>query len=178
MQYRRDRAPGASYFFTLVTFNRRPLLSSAERVAMLREAVRQERERRPFFIDAMVILPDHLHAVWTLPPDDADYSIRWRNIKRAFTQQLVPYLRGAPGPSRLHKGEQAVWQRRFWEHRVRDERDYANHLDYVHFNPVKHGYVVRAADWPFSSIHRYIRAGVLPADWGGEGMEVPASARE
>jgi len=81
-------------------------------------------------------------------------------------------------PRPPHKGEQAVWQRRFWEHRIRDERDYANHLDYVHFNPVKHGYVARAADWPFSSIHRYIRAGVLPAHWGSEGMDVPESARE
>ena len=118
-------------------------------------------------------MPDHIHAIWTLPPGDADYSMRWRNIKRAFTATIPPEQRPYVFNSRRHKKEQAIWQWRFWEHRVRDERDFAHHIDYIHYNPVKHGYVARPIDWIYSSIHRYIRQGILPADWGAGDIPFP-----
>jgi putative transposase len=158
MQYRRDYTVGATYFFTVVMFRRLPLLKSPEAIALLREAIRAEKTRRPFHIDAIVILPDHIHAIWTLPSDDADYSIRWRNIKRSFTQHSQPINRPAVFGSRQRKGEQAVWQRRFWEHRIRNESDLNHHIDYIHYNPVKHGLVTRPVDWQYSSIHRYIHS--------------------
>ena len=168
MHYRRDYTAGASYFFTVVMFRRLPLLGSREAVAILREAIRAEKARRPFQIDAMVILPDHIHALWTLPPDDADYSIRWRNIKRSFTQHTNPVKRPTVFGSRQRKGEQAIWQRRFWEHRIRTECDFNHHVDYIHYNPVKHGLVMRPVDWQYSSIHRYIQQGILTSDWGAD----------
>ena len=173
MQYRRDYTAGATYFFTVVIFRRIPLLGTPEAVTILREAVRAERQRRPFHIDAMVILPDHIHAIWTLSPDDADYSIRWRNIKRAFTARIPDPQRPAVLGSRERQGEQAIWQRRFWEHRIRDETDFAHHVNYIHYNPVKHGLVNRPVDWPYSSIHRAIRQGMIPPDWGSHPVEFP-----
>ena len=167
MQYRRDYTAGATYFFTVLTYRRVPLFSQAEAVAALRTAIREEKARRPFSIDAIVIMPDHIHAIWTLPPEDSDYSMRWRNIKRAFTATIPTANRPAVFASRQRKQEQAIWQRRFWEHRIRDECDFEQHVNYIHYNPVKHGYVSKAADWPYSSIHRCIRQGTLPADWGG-----------
>jgi putative transposase len=166
MQYRRIYHPGACYFFTVVTHRRYPWFNHPEAVTQLRLAIQQEKARRPFEIDAFVVMPDHLHAVWTLPEDDSDYSIRWRNIKRAFTASIAESQRPIVSASRQHKSEQAIWQRRFWERQIRDERDFAQHIDYIHFNPVKHGFVSRPADWRFSSIHRYIKQGILPADWG------------
>jgi putative transposase len=168
MQYRRDYTEGATYFFTAVMFRRLPLLGSREAVAILREAISAEKARRTFQIDAMVILPDHIHAIWTLPPDDADYSIRWRNIKRTFTQKIEPVMRPTVFGSRQRKGEQAIWQRRFWEHRIRTESDFNHHVDYIHYNPVKHGLVIRPVDWRYSSIHRYIQQGILTPDWGAD----------
>jgi REP-associated tyrosine transposase len=132
MRYRRDRTDGASYFFTVVTFRRIPLFAEAGAVDDLRAAFREEMARRPFRMDAIVILPDHVHAVWTLPPDDADFPIRWRNIKRTYTATLPAERRPAVLSSRRRKNEQAVWQRRFWEHRIRDERDFIHHVDYIH----------------------------------------------
>jgi len=149
-------------------FRRLPLLESREAVAILREAIRAEKVRRLFQIDAMVILPDHIHAIWTLPLYDADYSIRWRNIKRTFTQEIEPVIRPTVFGSRQRKGEQAMWQRRFWEHRIRTESDFSHHVDYIHYNPVKHGLVTRPVDWQYSSIHRYIQQGILTADWGAD----------
>ena len=111
--------------------------------------------------------------LWTLSKDDADYSIRWRNIKRAFIQQIAPDDRPAVFASRRHKGEQAIWQRRFWEHRIRDDEDFSRHIDYIHYNPVKHGYVKRPTDWAYTSIHRYIRQGVLPVTWGSDIIVMP-----
>lgn len=173
MQYRRDYSQGAAYFFTVVTFMRQPLFNRPQSVESLRIATRLEMERRPFVIDAIVIMPDHIHAIWTLPTDDADYSIRWRNIKRAFTAGIPEHQRPNAHGSRQRKQEQAIWQRRFWEHRIRDERDFARHVDYIHYNPVKHGFVQRPIDWPYSSIHRYVRQGVLPADWGVSPLSIP-----
>jgi putative transposase len=166
MQYRRDYTHGASYFFTLVTFNRKPLFDQPEKVAILRRVFSEEMARRPFFIDAIVIMPDHIHAIWTLPLNDADYSIRWRNIKRSFTLAIPQDQRPKVSDSRQRKQEQAIWQRRFWEHRIRDEQDFNRHVDYIHYNPVKHGKVPLPVDWKFSSIHRYIRHDIISSDWG------------
>jgi putative transposase len=170
MQYRRDYTQGASYFFTVVTFRRVGFFNTDEAVSRLRSAFKEEMARRPFVIDAIVILPDHIHSVWTLPKEDTDYSMRWRNIKRSFT---AVNERPAVFASRQHKGEQAIWQRRFWEHRICDEQDFSNHVDYIHYNPVKHGYVKHPADWAHSSIYRYIRQGILPVTWGGDGIVIP-----
>ena len=148
MQYRRDYRNGATYFFTVVTFARQPLFNQAEAVARLRTAFQEEMARRPFKMNAVVILPDHVH-LWTMPADDADYSMRWRNIKRKFTIGIADEKRRPVHASRRSKHEQAIWQRRFWEHRIRDENDFNQHVDYIHYNPVKHGYVKRPVDWPY-----------------------------
>jgi len=121
------------------------------------------RQRRPFAVEAIVILPDHLHCIWTLPPGDANFSARWHDIKARFTAQIPPGERLSA--RRLEKGERGIWQRRFWEHVIRDERDYERHVDYIHYNPVKHGHVIRPADWPYSSFHRYVQSGIYDLDW-------------
>ena len=165
MHYRRDQTPAGCWFFTVVTHQRRPLLANAASVDILRQAFREVRKRHPFTIDAIVILPDHLHTLWSLPEGDNDFPTRWMLIKSRFTRSYNP---GQPAPrssSRVHKREQAIWQRRYWEHRIRDPRDYAAHFDYIHYNPVKHGHVSTPSDWPWSSIHRYIRSGLLQPNW-------------
>jgi putative transposase len=166
--YRRNFVPGGTYFFTLTLADRR---SSAliNYIGVLRAAFRRTRHERPFGIDAIVALPDHLHAVLTLPPDDADYPGRLRLTKTLFSNGVL----AADGPVRRHRsGELALWQRRFWEHTIRSEDDFARHVDYIHFNPVKHGLVSRVRDWPHSSFHRYARQGVLPLDWAGDTTEL------
>jgi putative transposase len=161
--YRRNLVPGRTYFFTVVLEDRRSSLL-VEKIASLRHAFRVVRAERPFKVDAIVILPDHLHAILTLPEGDSDYSGRWRKIKSRFTRQVV-----ADGlqAKRNGRGEYALWQRRFWEHTIRDETDFARHVDYIHYNPIKHGLVERVSDWPHSSFQRYVTSGVLPEDWGG-----------
>jgi putative transposase len=166
--YRRWRVPGGTYFFTAVTEGRVPFLCDESARRCLRDAIRLVRRKRPFRIDAIVLLPEHLHAVWSLPEGDSDYSTRWRLIKKRFTQQ---YLKagGAEAPrsaSRQAKRERSVWQRRFFEHTVRDEGDLKRCVDYVHVNPLKHGLVDRVRDWPWSSFHRYVRLGEYSIDWG------------
>jgi putative transposase len=165
VQYRRNFVPGGLFFFTVTLEDRR---SSAlvEHVASLRAAFRKTRVERPFAVDAIVILPDHLHAIMTLPPGDSDFSDRWRRIKGAFTRIIV--AAGVP-VTRDHRGEYSLWQKRFWEHTIRDDGDFERCADYIHFNPVKHGLVSSPAAWPFSSLHRYAREGALPRDWGGSG---------
>ena len=118
----------------------------------------------PFEVNAIVVLPDHLHAIWTLPDGDGDYALRWRLIKTTFSRAQPQLERRSD--SRKAKHERGIWQRRYWEHRIRDERDMSAHVDYVHINPLKHGHVSRVRDWPWSSFHSHVRAGVLPADWG------------
>ena len=162
MRYRRARVAGATYFFTVTLADRKSALLTAH-VDRLRESVRLVRSRHPFEIAAMVILPDHLHALWVLPPNDADFATRWALIKAGFSRGLPASEQVSK--SRVRKGERGIWQRRYWEHLIRDDEDYARHVDYIHYNPVKHGHAMRAADWPHSSIHRYITAGTLPADW-------------
>ena len=171
MRYRRALTAGATYFFTVVTAQRRPLLASAEAVEILRKAFSTVRTQRPFTLDAMVVLPDHLHCVWTLPPDDADFAMRWRLIMTWFTKHCDPTLRGDVDPARARKQEQAIWQHRYWEHRIRDDIDYARHVDYIHYNPVKHRLVSAPIDWPYSSFRRFVKARAYDADWGQEAEE-------
>ncbi len=166
MRYRRAFIPGGSFFFTLVTERRRTLFSDDLNVGTLRAAFRKIKNQRPFDIDAIVIMPDHLHCIWTLPPDDFDYSTRWRLIKTWFTKHCDPSLRVPPDKARQNKQEQALWQHRYWEHTLRDEADFARHADYIHYNPVKHKYVAAPREWPYSSFHRYVEANIYPADWG------------
>ena len=136
-----------------------------EHIGLLRAAFRAARSERPFAIDAIVVLPEHLHIVMTLPPEDVDFSGRWRRIKGHFSSALL----GAAIPiARRSNGDLALWQSRFWEHTIRNDDDFARHVDYIHFNPVKHGLTPRVSDWPYSSFHRYVRQGVLPEDWGGD----------
>jgi len=163
--YRRNRVPGGAYFFTVNLYDRRSQLLTVN-IDLLRDAVRTVRARAPFHIDAWVVLPDHLHSLWTLPEGDFDFSGRWQAIKTAFSKR-VPQgeFRSA---SREAKGERGLWQRRFWEHTIRDDGDYAAHVDYVHFNPVKHGLAASAADWRYSSFHRSVAMGLYPADWAGD----------
>jgi putative transposase len=134
-------------------------------VDSLRNAMRHERARRPFTVDAMLVLRDHVHAVWTLPSGDSDYSGRWRSIKSGFVRRLQTQGLALTANA---KGEHAVWQRRFWEYQIRDELDLARHVDYIHINPVKHGWAERVADWRWSTFHRYVRLGMLPIDWAAE----------
>ncbi|QSA98848.1 transposase [Methylococcus sp. EFPC2] len=170
--YRRLRVPGGTYFFTVNLLERR-LDTLVRHVDALREAVRLTRQERPFHIDAWVVLPDHLHCVWTLPPGDDDFSNRWKAIKIRFVRALP--LTERRSTVRVARGERGVWQRRFWEHASRDELDYAKHIDYCHWNPMKHGWVQRLSDWPYSSFHRYVRSGVLPPDWAGN-IDEPSAA--
>ena len=157
--YRRNRTPGACYFFTLVTKGRRPILDHGM-VMLLCESVREVRKRMPFEIDAWVVLPDHMHAIWRLPEGDSDYSKRWGLIKAGLSKRSGLSQSTAPGR------DAGVWQARFWEHRIRDEEDWRRHMDYVHFNPVKHGLVSHASDWPHSTFHRLVEQGLYPPDWG------------
>ena len=164
VQYRRNYVAGGTYFFT-VTLDDRKSTALVDHISALRAAFRTVRHEHPFTIDAIVILPDHLHAIWTLPDGDDDFSDRWRRIKAHFTRRLVA---ADLAIARHSNGEYALWQRRYWEHTIRDERDFERHVDYVHFNPVKHGLVSRVCDWPYSSFHRYVRHGLLPNDWAGD----------
>jgi len=163
--YRRNFVPGGCQFFTLNLADRKSRLLT-EHVDGLRAAFRYARGRHPFAIDAIVVLPDHLHAIYCLPEGEADFAIRWRLIKSAFSRALPKGERISP--SRLRKGERGIWQRRYWEHTLRDAGDYSRHADYIHFNPVKHGLVTRVRDWPYSSFHRMVRLGAYPIDWGGD----------
>lgn len=164
--FRRWRVPGGSYFFTVNLLNRSQRLL-VEHIDILRAAFREVRAAHPFTIDAIVILPDHLHAVWTLPPGDEEFSMRWRQIKSAFSRALPKTE--SRSRSRTRRNERGIWQRRFYEHVIRDDDDYGAHVDYAHFNPVKHGLVERPIDWPYSSLHRYMREGILPPNWGTDG---------
>ncbi len=163
--YRRPNIPGACWFFTVNLLDRKTCLLT-DHIEELRAATREIKGRFPFQIDAMVILPDHIHAIWTLPPDDADFSVRWRRIKAIFSKSL-PQTEWR-STVRQKRGERGIWQRRFWEHAIRDEEDYRRHVDYCYYNPVKHGYVEEIADWPHSSYHRDVKAGRYPADGRGK----------
>ncbi len=175
MKYRRSIIPGGTYFFTLVTYNRARILAEANSISLLREAFRYVMGRHPFQLDACVILPDHLHAIWTLPDGDCDYSMRWRLIKSYFSHRAEEMSSVLTG-SRAGKHEKAIWQRRFWEHCIRDEADFENHLHYIHYNPVKHGFVGSPGDWPYSSFKNWVRKGVYTVDWGSGDMQFSVAA--
>jgi putative transposase len=161
-EYRRNRVAGGTYFFTVAVLRRRSSLL-VEQIALLRGVVRQVQLRQPFHIDAWVVLPDHMHCVWTLPLGDSDFSSRWKNIKAEFSRALpkTEYV----DMVRKRTGARGIWQRRFWEHTIRDDADYAAHINYVHLNPYKHGLVEHVRDWPYSSFHKYVSEGIYPADW-------------
>jgi putative transposase len=178
MKYRRAFTPGGTFFFTLVTDQRRPIFASNTAIDVLRDAIRTVRSQRPFTIDAMVVLPDHLHALWSLPPGDSDFSTRWRLIKTWFSKNCDPALRGLRNPARARKNGQAIWQQRFWEHQISDTQDYTRHIEYIHYNPVKHGLVVSPIEWAYSSFHRYVANGLYSADWGAGWVDVDGVGHE
>lgn len=156
--YRRAFQPGGCYFFTVVTYERQPWLTEPGNIERLRKAFQAVKRSRPFDMDAIVILPDHLHCLWRLPEGDSNYSERWRQIKRFVGM-------GVPTPVN-QRGEKSLWQRRFWEHLIRDDEDWRRHMDYIHYNPVKHGYVKIPADWPHGSFARSVARGWYAPDWG------------
>ncbi|QEH35109.1 Transposase IS200 like protein [Aquisphaera giovannonii] len=167
-EYRLWHVPGATYFFTVVTQDRAPMFLDPAAVKRLGVVMRTVRSKRPFRTIAAVLLPDHLHCIWSLPRGDSDFSGRWRWIKGAFTEHWLDEggSETDPSASRVRKGERGIWQRRFWEHRIQDEDDLERHADYIHYNPVKHGLARRPADWPWSSFLRHVRLGQYAADWG------------
>jgi putative transposase len=163
--YTRAWCPGGTWFFTLNLAHRRDNDLLIRHIDPPREAVSRVRLERPFHIHAWVVLPDHMHCVIELPDGDSDFATRWRLIKSGFSRQLP--AGETRSTSRLRRTERGIWQRRFWEHQVRDERDYRAHVDYVHINPVRHGLVGRVVDWPYSTFGRLVARGLYPEDWGG-----------
>ena len=156
--YRRSYLPGGVYFFTVVTLNRVPIFTDENRVEVLRQAFHKVMAARPFQIDAMVILPEHLHCIWRMPEGDADYSSRWREIKKAVSHRI--------SIATNERNERMVWQRRFWEHVIRDEEDWRKHVDYIHYNPVKHGLANRPGEWAWSSFGNAVSKGWYEESWG------------
>ena len=176
MRYRRANVKGGTYFFTVVTFNRVKIFTNPKNVDLLRSAIREVMQKHPFKIDAFVLLPDHLHCIWTLPPHDSDFSKRWRLIKSYFSRNMdrkavgwveernptnVPF-----SASRQKKKEKPIWQRRFWEHFIRNQQDLNQHIEYIHYNPVKHGLTKAPVEWVYSSFHRYVDRGIYDLKWG------------
>ena len=164
MRYRRSTAAGGTFFFT-VNLADRSTDTLVKHIDALRAATNQVKAAHPFTLLAMVVLPEHLHAIWRLPEGDADYPLRWSLIKAGFSRRLAKdeFI----GASRRDKRERGIWQRRYWEHQIRDETDLARHVDYIHYNPVKHGWAARPVLWPHSTLHGYIERGLLTSDWGG-----------
>ena len=162
------------FFFTVNLADRTSHLL-VDQIEALRDAVGATLRMHPFTIAAWSVMPDHMHAIWSLPEGDSDYATRWMLIKQRFSRAMPP--REAIGLSRRKKSERQIWQRRYWEHQIRSRHDLVRHIDYVHFNPVKHGHVARAGDWPYSSIHRYIRQGVLTEDWACDPTHLPGGER-
>ena len=180
--YRRYFVPGATYFFTVVSEGRTPIFSHDSARTLLGSVMRRCGLRRPWRTIGIVLLPEHLHCLWALPPGDSAYSERWRWIKREFSRGWLA-CGGGEQPragGRRRERRRGVWQRRFWEHTIRDETDLENHFDYIHYNPVKHGLVARPRDWPWSSFHRWVRAGHYQPDWGAAAAprEMPGSFGE
>ena len=168
--YRRAVAPGGTFFFTVVTADRQSILTTSTALRCLRHAVRTVRRSHPFIINAIVLLPDHLHTIWTLPTGDNDFAERWRRIKAIFSRQFIR-AGGAESDissSRSQHGERGVWQRRYWEHVIPDETDFQRHCDYIHYNPVKHEHVRRPMDWRWSSFRPFVKQGVYDSDWGAQ----------
>jgi putative transposase len=165
--YRRPGIAGGTYFITQVTYQRQPWLCSDLARHALRTAITAVRKNHPFSIDAFVLLPDHFHCLWTLPPDDSDLSTRMRLVKAYVTRHYGADLEidSEISASRQKRKERNLWQRRFWEHLIRDETDFENHCDYIHYNPVHHQYCERPTDWQFSSLHRFIEKQIYSPNW-------------
>lgn len=165
--YRRAKTKGGTYFFTVNTCRRQPYFAHESARQALREAIRVVRAQRPFRIEAWVLLPDHLHCIWTLPDAEADFPLRWSLIKQYVGRQCAATLVDATRltAAQLKNGEYGFWQRRYWEHQIRDEADFARHADYIHWNPVKHGYAGSPGEWPYSTFRRYVAGGIYPEDW-------------
>ena len=173
-RYRRSNVGGATYFFTVNTYLRQPILTHPEVRATLREAIEHVRVYLPFTIDAWVLMPDHLHAIWTLPQNDAAYGKRWGMIKAHVSGRCEHLLERdeVRRSSRITRREADFWQRRIWEHQIRDGRDFERCVDYIHYNPVKHKLVERAGEWPYSTFHRFVSRGVYPKNWSADpGMD-------
>ncbi len=164
--YRRVYLQGGTYFFTVVTYERRPVFGNDAAVDLLWQCFQRTMALRPFTMDAYAILPDHLHAIWTLPDGDADFSKRWQAIKATFSLRYGRSVVGDVSKSMRGKGEKGVWQRRFWEHLIRDESDFERHCDYIHYNPIKHGLVRSPLDWKHSSFGDFVAKGLYDPDWG------------
>lgn len=163
------RATGSTFFFTVFSCRRRAILCDDRIRTALRQAIALVRSRHPFVIEACVLLPNHIHTIWTLPDCDNDFSIRWSEIKRFVSSscRAAYHEPSIQTQAARERRESTIWHRRFWEHRIRDEHDFARHCDYIHFNPVKHGQVRRVGDWPYSTFHRYVRHGIYAHDWAG-----------
>ena len=157
-QYKRFYQSGGNYFFTLVAYDRRPIFANSENVKHFKIAINKVKKKYPFSLNAIVILPDHLHCLWKLPENDGDFSTRWRLIKRYFSMEMQTSIN--------HRKEKEVWQRRFWEHIIRNENDWQKHMDYIHYNPVKHGLVKSPKDWKDSSFNYWVDKGIYEKDWG------------
>lgn len=171
--FTRAFVPGGTFFFTVVTYGSRPIFKQALARRLLRRAFDEARRRRPFEVAAIVLLPEHLHCIWTLPADDHDFSMRWRKIKEDFTRsyRAAGGSEGTISAGQERKGLRGVWQPRFWEHVIRDERDCQRHVDYIHCNPVKHGYASCPHAWPWSSFDRWVKDNVYTHDWCCQGDE-------
>ena len=166
-EYRRWFHSGGTYFFTVVTYKRRKIFCDPNARAFLREAMGEVQSLRPFDILGVVLAPNHCHCIWKMAEDDKNFSVRWGMIKRRFTRLWLSHSSEdmAVSASRARRGERSVWQRRFWEHLIRDQEDFARHMDYIHYNPVKHGYVRCPHLWEHSSFHRLVKEGVYNSDW-------------
>jgi putative transposase len=176
MNYCRSKMPGGTFFFTLVTYQRARLFADIRNINLLREVIQKIKQLHPFKMQAYVLLPDHFHCIWTLP--ESDYSTRWRLIKSYFTRSCYQDNKHVSSLSRKNKHEQCIWQRRFWEHTITTEADFENHVDYIHYNPVKHGYAASPSDWLHSSIHYYIQNEIYPKNWGQSGVVNLSNIRE
>ena len=173
VMYRRNRVAGGTYFFTVALADRRSDLLTAH-VDLLRQAFREARRRRPFTVEAIVVLPEHLHTIWTLPAGDGDFAVRWSHLKSHFSRAVAKRVELEPSV----RGEFSAWQRRYWEHTIRNEEDFASHCDYIHYNPVKHGYVASPGDWTWSSFGRFVERGAYGIDWGTSEPGTPLKTGE
>jgi putative transposase len=165
--YRRVYTPGATWFFTVNLAERSHNSLLIDKIDSLRQAFRYVKQSHPFHVDAIVVMPDHLHTLWTLPEGDTDFSTRWNLLKGQFSRSIKKGERVSA--SRLSKRERGIWQRRFWAHLIIDQEDFNRHVDYIHWNPVKHGRAKQVADWPYSSFQHYVKLGVYPSAWGHAG---------
>ena len=172
-KYIRSYKKGAFYFFTLISYNRRKIFCEEDFLVVFKNSIRLVQQQYPFEIIAWVQLPDHIHCIWQMPENDADYSMRWSQIKRLTTQACPHYhlTTDELNLSEVKRNERGIWQRRFLEHQIRNESDFIKHMDYIHYNPIKHGLVERVTDWEYSSFHRCVRQGFYSEDWGGGSID-------